>query len=100
MTVSRVKSLNLCRPLNGIDSSVCDQVIVIHGHDQNQLLNKDNLVELLPGSNGLVMTQKWSCNDSFCNILAAFMQASSRYSLIPQAGGHYNMTDLYMNWGR
>ena len=40
-----------------MDSSVCDQVILIHGHDQNQLLNKGNLIELLPGSNGLVMTQ-------------------------------------------
>ena len=100
MTVSRVISLNLCRPLDGIGSSVCDQVIVIHGHDQNQLLKKGNLVELLPGSNGLVMTQKWPCNDFFCNILAAFMLASSRYSLIPQVGSHYSMTDLCMNWGR
>ena len=70
MTVSRVISLNLCRPLDGIDSNVCDQVILIHRHDQNQLLKKGNLVELLPGSNGLVMTQKWSCNDSFFAIFS------------------------------
>ena len=86
--------MNLCRPLGGTDSNVCDQVIVIHGHNQNQLLNKGNHVELLPGSNGLVMTQNGLVRTLFCNILAAFMLASSRYSLIPQVGSHYSMTDL------
>ena len=73
---------------------------VIHGHDQNQLLNKGNLVELLLGSNGLVMTQNGLVMTLFSNIPSAFMLASSRYSLIPQVGGHYSMTDLYINWGR
>ena len=100
MTVSRVISLNLCRPLDGIDSNVCDQVILIHGHDQNQLLKKGNLVELLPGTyhNGLVMTQKGLVITLFSSNLTAFTLASSRYSLIPQVGGHYCMTDLFVNW--
>ena len=57
--ISRAISLNLCRLLDGIDNIVCDQVTLIHGYNQNQLLKKGNLIELPPGSyqNGLVMTQ-------------------------------------------
>ena len=41
---------------------------------------------------GLVMTQ-------FYSIHTAFTLASSRYSTIPQVGGHYSLTDVYSNWG-
>ena len=35
----------------------------------------------------------------FYSILTAFSLASFRYSLIPQVGGHYSWTDVYVNWG-
>ena len=44
LVASIAVSLNLCWLLDGIDSTVCDQVMLIHRHDQIQLLKRGILI--------------------------------------------------------